>query len=359
MSEAVEAVVIEPEEASELTVAYSPAVIEANFDALEAHVRKLVADYEGATYDMSKDENVKAAKRDRTYLNGIAKQIDERRKAVAREYTAPLAAFEDRCKAVAGIAKQTADGIKAQLDDAEAERQARAYAKLQEHYEEFAGLLAPVVPYERFHEKQWLNKTFGEAKAFKTLEKKVSNLAQDWETLKAQFEGEPFYDEAERELFATLDLGAAITAAHKAAEERQRIAELKAAMEPEPKEETETMEEAEPEAEAPEQVANWWSAGGIVKAEACPIPPDEWQDPLPAPMADNEAQPAPIPAPPAPPAPAPVPMAMAGDPWTIVVPCATREQMQGVAAALRAQGVVGTIMHGTVGQVYERMNGGY
>ena len=357
MSEAVEAVVIEPEEASELTVAYSPAVIEANFDALEAHVRKLVADYEGATYDMSKDENVKAAKRDRTYLNGIAKQIDERRKAVAREYTAPLAAFEDRCKAVAGIAKQTADGIKAQLDDAEAERQARAYAKLQEHYEEFAGLLAPVVPYERFHERQWLNKTFGEAKAFKALEKKVSNLAQDWETLKAQFEGEPFYDEAERELFATLDLGAAITAAHKAAEERQRIAELKAAMEPEPMEETETMEEAEPEAEAPEQVDNWWAGGGMVEAEACPVPPDEWQDPLPASMADNEAQPAPIPAPPAPPA--PVPMAMAGGPWTIVVPCATREQMQGVAAALRAQGVVGTIMHGTVGQVYERMNGGY
>lgn len=118
-------------------------------------MRKLVADYEGATYDMSKDENVKAAKRDRTYLNGIAKQIDERRKAVAREYTAPLTAFEDRCKAVAGIAKQAADGIKAQLDDAEAERQARAYAKLREHYEEFAGLLAPVVPYERFHEKQY------------------------------------------------------------------------------------------------------------------------------------------------------------------------------------------------------------
>lgn len=353
MSEAVEAEIIEPEEASELTVAYSPAVIEANFDALEAHVRRLVADYEGATYDMGKDENVKAAKRDRAYLNGIAKEIDERRKAVSREYTKPLAAFEDRCKAVAGIAKQAADGIKAQLDEAEEERQLRAYAKLREHYEEFAGLLAPVVPYERFHEKQWTNKTFGEVKAFKALEAKVERLAQDWETLKAQFQGEPFYDEAERELFATLDLGAAITAAHKAAEERQRIAELKAAMEPEP------AEEAEPEAEAPEQVADWCPGGGMVEVDADLVPPDEGQDPMPAPMATYEPQPAPIPAPPAPPAPVPAPMAMAGDPWTIVVPCATREQMQGVAAALKAQGVVGTIMHGTVGQVYERMNGGY
>ena len=97
----------------------------------------------------------------------------------------------------------------------------------------------------------------------------------------------------------------------------------------------------------------------MVEPEACPVQPEEWQDPQPAPMAAYEPQPAPIPAPPAPPAPVPAPMAMAGDPWTIVVPCATREQMQGVAAALKAQGVVGTIMHGTVGQVYERMNGGY
>ena len=238
MSEAVEAEIIEPEEASELTVAYSPAVIEANFDALEAHVRRLVADYEGATYDMGKDENVKAAKRDRAYLNGIAKEIDERRKAVSREYTKPLAAFEDRCKAVAGIAKQAADGIKAQLDEAE--------------------------------------------------------------------------------------------------EERRRIAELKAAMEPEP------VEEPEPEPEAVPEPAECQPA-------EFPQPLEQMPEPQPAPM--------PAPVPPAPPAPAPV--AMAGDPWTVVVPCATREQMQGVAAALKAQGVVGTIMHGTVGQVYERMNGGY
>lgn len=192
------------------------------------------------------------------------------------------------------------------------------------------------MPYERFHEKQWANKTFGEVKAFKALEAKVERLAQDWETLKAQFQGEPFYDEAERELFATLDLGAAITAAHKAEEERRRIAELKAAMEPEP------VEEPEPEPEAVPEPAECQPA-------EFPQPLEQMPEPQPAPM--------PAPVPPAPPAPAPV--AMAGDPWTVVVPCATREQMHGVAAALKAQGVVGTIMHGTVGQVYERMNGGY
>ena len=335
-AENVVAEVIEEQDASSLTVAYKPSVIEANFDALEAHVRKTVEAYDGATYDLTKKENIAEAKHDRSYLNGLKKEIDERRKAVKREYSKPLDAFEKRCKQITAIIDEAADNIKAQLDQAEEERKARAYAKLQEHYEEFAGLLAPVVPYERFHEPQWLNKTFGEVKAFKALETKVERLAQDWETLKAQFQGEPFYDEAERELFATLDLGAAITAAHKAEEERRRIAELKAAMEPEP------VEEPEPEPEAVPEPAECQPA-------EFPQPLEQMPEPQPAPM--------PAPVPPAPPAPAPV--AMAGDPWTVVVPCATREQMQGVAAALKAQGVVGTIMHGTVGQVYERMNGGY
>lgn len=335
-AENVVAEVIEEQDASSLTVAYKPSVIEANFDALEAHVRKTVEAYDGATYDLTKKENIAEAKHDRSYLNGLKKEIDERRKAVKREYSKPLDAFEKRCKQITAIIDEAADNIKAQLDKAEEERKARAYAKLQEHYEEFAGLLAPVVPYERFHEKQWTNKTFGEVKAFKALEAKVSKLAGDWETLKAQFDGEPFYDEAERELFATLDLGAAITAAHKAEEERRRIAELKAAMEPEP------VEEPEPEPEAVLEPAECQPA-------EFPQPLEQMPEPQPAPM--------PAPVPPAPPAPAPV--AMAGDPWTVVVPCATREQMQGVAAALKAQGVVGTIVHGTVGQVYERMNGGY
>lgn len=189
-AENVVAEVIEEQDASSLTVAYKPSVIEANFDALEAHVRKTVEAYDGATYDLTKKENIAEAKHDRSYLNGLKKEIDERRKAVKREYSKPLDAFEKRCKQITAIIDEAAGNIKAQLDQAEEERKARAYAKLQEHYEEFAGLLAPVVPYERFHEPQWLNKTFGEIKAYEALEAKVSKLAGDWETLKSQFEGE-------------------------------------------------------------------------------------------------------------------------------------------------------------------------
>lgn len=306
-----EAASAEAVEERSLSVTYTPSVIQANFDALEQRVRAVVADYEGAVYDLASADAVREAKHDRSYLNGLKKEIEERRKAVKREYSKPLDAFEKRCKQITAIIDEAAGNIKAQLDRAEEERKARAYAKLQEHYEEFAELLAPVVPYERLHEPQWLNKTFGEVKAYEALEAKVSKLAGDWEMLKSQFDGEPFYAEAERELFTTLDLGATLAAARKAAEENARIAELKAAMEPEP--------------------------------TAAPEP------------ADPARQPAPVAAP-APTAPAPAPAAPSGPatPCVMVIDSATTEQMRSIGRFAGSIGVTGVFKRGTLQQAYER-----
>lgn len=311
----VEAEVIEAE-ATTLEVTYTEATIASNMDALEAHVKKVVADYKGATYDLTSAQAIKDAKHDRSYLNGIKKEIDERRKAVKREYNKPLDAFERRCKQITAIIDESTDAIKAQLDEAEQMRKDALYSRLQQHYEEFAGLLAPVVPYERLHEPQWLNKTFGEIKAQQALEAKVSDVARDWETLKAQQEAMPHYADAEREFFRTLDLGAALNAARLADEEDQRIAELKAAMAP----------EHEPE----------------------PMP-----EPEPEPVEIPEPEPMPAPAPM--PVPMPAPVAEPLEAWTVEVPSATRSQMQALASVLKAQGITGSIRRGTPAQVAARM----
>lgn len=315
----VEAEVIE-NEATTLEVTYTEATIASNFDALEAHVRKVVSEYDGAVYDLTSAQAVKEAKHDRSYLNGIKKEIEERRKAVKREYSKPLDAFEKRCKRITAIIDESSDAIKAQLDEAEQARKDALYSRLQQHYEEFAGLLVPVVPYERLHEAQWLNKTFGEIKAQQALEAKVSDVARDWETLKAQQEAMPHYADAEREFFRTLDLGAALNAARLADEEDRRIAELKAAMAPEPE-------------------------------------PEPVSEPEPEPIAAPEPEPMPAPAPmPAPmPAPTPAPVAEPLEAWTVEVPSATRSQMERLASVLKAQGITGSIRRGTPAQVAARM----
>lgn len=285
-TENVVAEVIEEQEASDLVVTYSPSVISANFDALEAHVRAKVADYEGAKYDLTKDESIKEAKHDRSYLNGLKSEIEERRKAVKREYSKPLAAFEKRCKEITSIIDGASDGIKAQLDEAEERRKAGARAALEAHYREFAELLSPVVPYERLHDDRWLNKSFGEAKAKKALEDKVSAVARDWDTLKAQRDSMAHYEVAERELFRTLDLGSALNAARAADEEDARIAAMREAVESEPAPRPAPRRQAEPAVAARPELS-------------CA--------------------------------------------WTVEIPSATRSQMELLAAALRERGITGTI----------------
>ena len=283
-----EAEVIE-EEAKELAVEYSAPSIAANFDALEAHVRKIVSEYDGAKYDLTDKTVLAGAKNDRAYLNGLKNEIEDRRKAVKAGYCAPLKAFEARVKSITSIIEDASNNIKAQLDQAAEERKAFVYGNLKAHYEEFAELLAPVVPYEKLHDEKWLNKSFGEVKAKKALDEKTRIVARDYETLKAQ-SGMAHYDEAKREFFRTLDLGAALNAARRATEYDERIAEMEAAMEPEP-------------------------------VEHEPIEP----------------QPAPV---------EPQPIGQRDEPlcdWVIDVRGATRSQMQEVAKLLRARGITGLI----------------
>lgn len=321
MAKAAEATEVKPEiveEGGELVVTCRPSDIEANFDALEDRVRRMVADYEGAAYDMSDDGNVRAAKRDRTYLNGIVKQIDERRKAVKREYLRPLNAFESRCKEISGIAKDASDAIKAQLDEAERLRRERAYAALEAHYGEVADLLAPVVPYSRVHEDRWLNKTVGEVKAKQLLEEKVGLLAEDWDTLKGQRGSMGHYEVAERELFRTLDLGTALKAARQADEEDARLEEMKAAMEPE------RAPEPGPAAPAPEPAPQPMPA-------PAPQPARAVQEPVIAPRPGEPRT-----------------------PWVVIVPEATRSDMEGLAKLLQMSEVSGRIVAGTLEQVYRK-----
>lgn len=226
----VEAEVIEG--GDELAVTYTPATVSANFDALERRVREAVSIYEGAKYDLTDPGAVRDAKRHRSYLNGIAKQIDERRKAVKRDYMAPYEAFDKRARAVAQIATDASDGIKAQLDEAEETRKADRFAELSQYYEDTAGLLAPLVPYMRFHDPKWLNKTCPLPKAESELDEKVNALAESWDTLKRVMDGSAYYDVAERELFGSLDLSAAIKAAKRTEEQDKALAQLKAAAEP-------------------------------------------------------------------------------------------------------------------------------
>lgn len=314
-----------------LTVSFTPAAIDANFDALDARVEELIAGYAEARYDLTDSDEIKQAKRDRTYLSGIAKEIDERRKAVKRKYMRPLDDFEARANAITAKVKKASANIKEQLDEAEERRKDRAYAILKEYYEDLAGMLAPVVPYERIHDEKWLNKTFGEMKAKAAIDERVGKVATDWETLQAQRETLPRYEVAEREFFATLDLGAALNAAREAQEADERIAGMRAEMA------EYGNDEMPPDTE-----------------------PETMPEPVPEPEPAPQAAPTPAPAPQAAPAPAPqaaAPVAVPGGrymPCVMVIQAASVEQMQQIGRFCGGLSprVTGKFVTGTLEEAY-------
>lgn len=189
--------------------------------------------------------SLKDAKRFEQDLSKMLAEADNERKAFKSAYNKPLNEIERRYKEAVEPVKALHERYKAQRIVKEQEAKDAKKAELQAHYEEFAELLAPVVPYERLHDPKWLNATTKMEKAKDELEAKVSRIAAEWDGLKAL--GLEFHEQAEAHFFNTLDLGAAVSYNAKLVEDRRKIEEMKAAMaQPEPEPETEPEPEPEP-----------------------------------------------------------------------------------------------------------------
>lgn len=226
----VEAEIIEdePVKAGELAVSFSPGVLSANFSALEAYVDGILETYKDWEPSADSQEDVKQCATHRKYLNGLAKQIDERRKAVKNEYLRPLNSFEDDCNRIRDKVKDVSTRLNDVEKEADEARKSQKEEELREHYEGYAGLLAEVVPYGKIADPKWLNKTPTLEKAKIELEEKVDKVAADWDTLKRL--NLEFFEQAEIQFFNTLDLGQATAYADKLAEDARKIEAMKAEM---------------------------------------------------------------------------------------------------------------------------------
>lgn len=365
----VDAEVIE-DEGQDLSVHTLPGQISANFDALEARVDAILKDYEGWRPSADSAEDVRACADTRKYLNGLAKQIDERRKAVKNEYLRPLNAFEGRSNAIRDKIKSTVARIQAVEKEADEARKREKENALREHYQEVAGLLADVVPYEAIADQKWLNKSPHLENCKRELEGRCRKVATDWDALKAQELGE-FYEQAEVRFFQTLDLGEAISWAHKLAEDKRRIDAMKSELDSYKQE-----DEPEPDDYQPAEA----------QAVEAPTPAQPAPQPVPVP-----AQPTPVPVQPQPvqsvgdyvtetmakqiaqelaafdpalqskvleairlakatPAKPPVPCVM-------VIDSATTEQMQAVGKLCGLVGITGVFKRGTLAEVCQRTYG--
>lgn len=289
-------------------------------------------------HDLSNDDEYKQSKNERAGINRELKAI----KALYDEKVGPIKdALKDadlRVKQAYAPLTEVEAGYKDKNGEYERNRTQLRKDMLREHYEDLAPAIAlpqtdgePLVPFDliwsvfgqRVGEK-WDAAKVGEVKAKQLLETAVSKIAENMATIEKDYKDDG-RDEVLSEYFATLDYEHAVTEHRKRVEQRERLqafdAEQESYREPIP---------AEPSDLFAELVESY---------------PEMAPEPAPAPA------PAPAPTP----APAPEPMQREqAKPWVVIIPSATKSQMQKLGSILSANGLTGSIKAGTISEVCAR-----
>ena len=277
------------EPASELVIISEKpgGAILANFAALKAHIDGIIADYRDVTVTPG---TVKAAKKDRAYLNSLSASLNQKRKDVKARYMAPVVAFEEMVKELDAPIREASDAIDVQVKEFEAAAKVEKRERLKAHYEEFAPALVDAVPFERIEDPKWMLASTDLMKGFEEIEARVERIATDEATLSDLNLNHPV--EAKAEYFATLYMGRAIARSKALDKQVAAAARLEA------------------------QKAEWEAQ------QACEAP---------APTSE------PIQA-----APEPAPTPEPTTEYTIVLTC-TRTQLDGVIADMKARGLRGVV----------------
>ena len=146
--------------------------------------------------------------------DGIAaalKDVDGKRKELTRLLTSPKKAIDDKVRELTDPLGELAG----RYADARQSVLMKGYAAQYEDCCIANGMeaLAQAVPFDSFIARhgQWVSRTANPVKTQEKIADEVARIARDWATLRSLRGSMRYYDEAEREFFASLDLNAAIT----------------------------------------------------------------------------------------------------------------------------------------------------
>ncbi len=210
----------------QLAAVYQPATITANFDEMAQRLEAYMEPYRGMD-----DEALAALERKdianlRKDVNALINSVEDGRKRIKAEYNKPLAAFEERVKALLEPAKAASEQLKAAIDRKDAMVREGRRERLEVYYAEIGGLLCDVVPFERVFEPDWIKSDAKYKGAMDALFEKCRALQHDVESLK-RMSGLFDAAETERDLYRTLDLQGALARDDERRAEAERLDAMK------------------------------------------------------------------------------------------------------------------------------------
>lgn len=225
----VKAEVIE-REGGELAVAFTPASISADFEAMKSRLERMIEPYKDVTPEVVRAMDVKEAKACRADLKKMSKRLNDERKAIKSAYDEPLRAFEAKVKELDAMILKPCDVIDRCIKEREQMERNEREDALRQAFDDFAPALAAVVSFDRILEPQWLNKSFGARKAEDAMCAKVEGIAKDFEAFKATKDSFAFPEEAESVFWRELSLRAVHEHEARRKEQQARIDAMNAAV---------------------------------------------------------------------------------------------------------------------------------
>lgn len=132
-------------------------VLTANFDEVKAQLRELMQPYEKLVIsedDMAEAKNILAR------IRKVKTGIDEYRKSIKKEYSAPLAAFEDRVKDVISVCTESENNLSEQINKFDRKRREEKFAALEQFFNDNVGSMAEFLTFDQIRNDRWGNATF-------------------------------------------------------------------------------------------------------------------------------------------------------------------------------------------------------
>lgn len=224
-----------------------PVPVTFNYEELKKEVAERTAPYKGLIVE---EDAIPVAKTDLANLRKLEKAIDDRRKAVKKEYNAPYMEFEAKIKDILSDIQAAEQNIDSQVKAFEKKVEDEKLSQIQKFFGLAFGELAKDIRFEKVYNPKWLNKGYKMADIEEEIAAAANKLYADIEVVK----GLKSSHEASlmKTLFYSLDLGEVLVEHNTLVEfeERKKAEELakQAAVEPEPTPVAETpIAENEPE----------------------------------------------------------------------------------------------------------------
>lgn len=210
--------------------------ISTNLDTLKQELEEIAKNYEGVVVS---EDTIPLAKKDLASLRALVKEVEDRRKAVKKEWNQPYADFEAEVKNALAIINKPIDLINEQLKEFELQRKADKEQHVREIYAENIREYEEYLPFSEIFDEKWLNVSTTDKDIIFDINAKLTQVKIDLEAIKAlqsEFEDEVIkaYKESGNRLSTAIQRNTQLIIAKKMATEKAKeevrnevIAEIK------------------------------------------------------------------------------------------------------------------------------------